>query len=121
MLRARLHLDRLLAVERLERELRAERGLDDRHRRAVDEVVAVAHELGIGRDADAHVQVAGHTTARRGRTALREPQPLAVVDAGRHFDVERPRAVHATVAAAGLAGVGHDLARAGARLARARP
>ena len=80
--------------------LRAERGLHDRDRQPVPEVVAAAFEPRVRRDAHADVEVAGRAAARRGRTAAREPQPLAVVDARRDLDVDRAVAVDAAVAPA---------------------
>ena len=87
-----LELDR--AVERLDRDRRAERGLDDRQVDLREDVVALAHEALVGPDPHADVDVAG-ATAERARVALAgEADPLAVVDARRDLDVERraPRA-----------------------------
>ncbi len=68
-----------------------ERRLRERDRPHVQEVVAVALEARVGRDAHGDVEVAGHATARRGRTPTGEAQTLAVVDAGRHLHVDRLR------------------------------
>ena len=49
----------------------------------VQEVVALALEPRVGRDAHGDVEVAGDAAARRGRAAAGEAQALAVVDARR--------------------------------------
>ena len=80
-LRARLELELDRAVERLDRDRRAERGLDDREVDLREHVVALAHEPLVGPDAHRDVEVA-RAAAERARVALaREADALAVVDA----------------------------------------
>ena len=86
----------------------------------MDEVVPLPHEVGVARHADVHVEIAGDAAPRCRRSPLREAQALALVDAGGHVHVERAGAVHAPVAAAGLARRRDELAGAGAGLARRR-
>src|SRR5205814_1771842 len=54
----------LVAFERLDRETGAERGLRERQLAHVHEVVALALELGVGRDGDRDVQIARDAAAR---------------------------------------------------------
>ena len=78
-------------VERLDRDLRAEGGLDDRQVDLREDVVALTDEPLVGADADTDVGVAG-TAAERARVPLaRHPDPVAVVDAGRDLDLELAR------------------------------
>ena len=145
-LRARVEAQCELAVERLDRPRRAERSLDDREVDGRVHVVALAHEPLVALDANADIDVAGGTAEAAGVPRARDPDALAVVDAGRDFDRQalrlhratRARAVHArtldqppgaATVRAGLAA--HELAEhaarhllqptgSAARLARAR-
>ena len=69
----RLDRDDLGAVERVEREARAERGLSHRDRAAVHEVDAVPLELGMHADSDEDVEITRHSPTRRGRAAASWP------------------------------------------------
>ena len=98
----------------------AERGLRERQLAHVHEVVALALELGVGRDRDRDVQVARDAAPRRGRAAVGESEPLSAVDPRRHLDIDAPDRVHATLAAAALAGREDAAAGGTARRARRR-
>jgi hypothetical protein len=91
------------ALERLDVEAAPERGLGERDATDVQEVVALALEARVGRDAHGHVEVARGAAARCGRSAPGEAQPLAVVDARGHLHVDRALGAHAPVATALLA------------------
>ena len=98
-LRARRHVELLGAVERLDLQASpsAACAIDTPH---VQQVVAAALEVAMRGDAHRDVEVAGDAAARRGRAAPGEAQPLTVVDAGGHLDVDRALRVHPPVAAA---------------------
>ena len=115
VLGARWDLDLVRTVERVELDVGSERRLHDGDRQPPPEIVAAPFEVRMRRDAHDHVEVAGGTTARTGRSASGEPQPLSFVDAGRHLDVDRARAVDASGPAARQARIRHDLARGAAR------
>ena len=85
-LRARRDDEVLGAVERVERQMRAERGLGERDVQLVDEVVAIAREP-VVRHGPARGR-RGRRRARRGpdRAAPGEPQGRAGVDAGGDVD-----------------------------------
>ena len=57
----------------------------------LEQVVASALETRVGLHPHAHVEIAGRSAARRGGAPTREPQALAVVDAGRNLDLEIAR------------------------------
>ena len=99
------------AVERLDRDRRAERGLDDREVDLREHVVALAHEALVGPDAHRDVDVARAAAERAGVALAREADALAVVDARRDLDLERPLLERAAGAGARLAGVLDDLRR----------
>ena len=88
------------AVERLDGHRRAERRLDDRQVDLREDVVALAHEALVRLDVDEHVDVAGAAAERAGVAFAGDADALAVVDAGRDLDVERPRLRDAPRAAA---------------------
>ena len=67
-LRARLELELDRAVERLDRDGRAERRLDDGEVDLREHVVALAHEALVGPDAHRDVEVAGAAAERAGVT-----------------------------------------------------
>ena len=96
------------------------RDLGERDLPHVQEVVAFALEARVGGDAHGDVEVAGDPAARCGRASARQAEPLTVVDAGRHFDVDRTRRPHAAVTAALVARRGNAAARRAARDARRR-
>ena len=114
--------DELLgAVERLDVEARAQRRLRERDAPHVHAGRRRARsKRGSARDAHGDVEVAGDAAARRGRAAARQAEPLAVVDTGGHFDVDRARRAHASVAAALVARSGNAAAGGAARDARRR-
>ena len=102
---------------------RAERRLRHRQGDGRDHVVALAHEAAVGPHADVDVDVAGAAAEHAGVALARQADALAVVDARRHLDLERPllghparrrrtrrtaRDDHAARAAAGRAGAGAD-------------
>ena len=82
-LRARLELELDRAVERLDRDGRAERRLHDREVDLREDVVALAHEALVGPDAHRDVDVARAAAERAGVALAGEADALAVVDAGR--------------------------------------
>ena len=94
------------------------RHLRERELPYVQEVVAVALEARIGRDAHGDVEIAGDPASRRGRTPTRQAEPLAVVDTCGHLDVDRARRAHAPVASALVARCGDAAAGGTARDAR---
>ena len=57
-------------------------------------------ELGVRRDRDRDVQVAGDAAARCGRTSVGQSKPLAAVDPGGDLDVDAPERLHAPLAPA---------------------
>ena len=103
--RAGRDLERHRAVEGRHPDRGSQRGLGVRHRNGQREVVALAGEQLVLADVHGHVQVAGRATAGSGQALARDPDLGAVLDAGRHPDVDR-------------AGLGRDAAAAavGARL-----
>ena len=102
-LQARLDLDLLLAVERLDRARGAEHGLRERQVELADEIEPVAHEALVGPHVHAHVEVAGGRAELAGVAVARDAHGLAVVDARRDVDAElaplRPPAAAAAVGA----------------------
>ena len=100
-----LELD--VAVERRHDGLHAQRRVDHGEVEPVDQVVAVAREALVGAHARQHVEVAGSRAGAAGSAAAREPQTLAVVDAGRHLDRDGARRAPPPRAAALLAGLAH--------------
>ena len=117
---ARGHDELFGALERLDVEAGAQRHLRERETPYVQQIVAFALEARIGRDAHRDVEIAGDPTAWRGRASARQAEPLAVVDTGRHLDVDRPRRAHASVASALVARSGNAAAGGAARDARRR-
>ena len=110
-------VDLARSVERLDLDLRSERGLHDRDRELVPELVTPAFEVGMARRAPRRRDRRGRPRAarpdrdRRGAAADRRR-------CRRHVDVDRGRPVDPAGAAAGLARVRHDLAGRAARGAR---
>lgn len=76
----------LPAVERLEWQLHTERCLRDPDRQVLDQVVALPLEPLVRRHSKVHVQVARRPATWSDRTATRQTQRGAVVDASRHVD-----------------------------------
>ena len=102
-----------MLVERVDLDLAAERGLDEADRHLGQHVLAVALEPLVTLDVEHDVEVAGGA-ARSDLALAGEPQGLAVVDAGRHADVERGRLGPGAAPAAVLARVLDRLAGAAA-------
>src|SRR5262249_14276134 len=96
------------------------RGLHHRDRELVPEFVAAAIERCVARDAYDRVEVARRSAARTTRALARQAQPLAFVDARRHFDFDRTRPIDDAHAPAPLAPIRNDLAGRGTRRARRR-
>src|SRR5262249_31420289 len=114
-LRPRLELELRLAVERRHLHGRAERGVRHRQVDGAEDVVALAHEPGVGLDPYLDVDVAGPAAERARMAFARDADLLAVVDPGRHLDVERPLFEGAPRALAVEARILDDLAEAAAR------
>ena len=95
---ARRNDELLGAFERLDVEVRAERGLRERDRAHVQEVFALAFEPLVGRDPHGDVEVARYSPAWGGGTATGEAQPLTVVDSRGNLDVDGARRAHTPVA-----------------------
>src|SRR5205807_3454724 len=76
------------------------------------DVVPLAHEARMRADPDQNVEVARLAAEQSRMSCAGEPDPLAVVDAGRNFDLDRALVEHASVAAAPGAGMLDDAARA---------
>ena len=102
------------AVERLDRDRRAERRLHDRQVDLREDVVALAHEALVGADVHEHVQITRAPAERTGVTFARETDPLAVVDPGGNLDLERPLLERPPGAVARLARMLDDAAGAAA-------
>ena len=66
----------------------AERRLDHRHVHGGDQIVAVAFEALVRSHAHEDENVAGGATLEAGMPFSAQPDPLSVVDSGRHLDVE---------------------------------
>ena len=119
-LRARLELELDRAVERLDRDRRAERGLDDREVDLREDVVALAHEALVG--PDAHARRRGR---RRGRRARRRGPRRRGGCAGRRGcrPGSRPRASRSSSVRPAPAHVSHgcSIVAAGAAGTRGRP
>ena len=113
-----LELDR--AVERLDRQRHAERGLHDRQVDLRVDVVPFADEPRIGLHADEHVDVAGATAERTRVSLAGDTDALPVVDAGGNVDVELAALERAPCAVALGARMLDDLATALAGRARRR-
>ena len=97
----------------------AERRLDHGDVEAVDEVVAVAHEVLVRLDGDGDVQVAGAPAVGAGAALARQAQALPVGDARRHLDGHGARLAQAAGAQARLARLLDDGALAAAHVAGA--
>ena len=113
-------LELLLAVERRDRDRRAERGLRDRDADGRVDVVALPDEPLVGPDPHLDVRVAGVLADDAGMAFAAETDPLAVVDSGRDLDRERSLLDHAAGASTLAARRLDPLAGAGAVGARLR-
>src|SRR5450631_713097 len=102
----------VVGVEAGDREAGAERGLGHRDLPDVEQIVAVAFEVGMDRDADGDVQVAGDPAAGRRGAATGEAEALTVTDPGGDFDVDAAVGLDPSVAAA-VAALGEDAAAGG--------
>src|SRR5206468_4713159 len=101
-----------VAVERRQRDGRAESRVCDGQVHGREDVVALADEARIRPDVDEYEQVP-RPPARRARVALAgEPDPLAVVDSRRDLDPEGALLDEPPAAVAALARVVDDRARA---------
>src|SRR3954451_7128787 len=109
------------AVERLDRDVRPESGLDDVQIHRREDVVALAHEARVGLHADAHVDIARASPELAGVALAADPDLLAVVDPLRDLHVDTTLLHRATRAFAGGARGRHDLASASAAGTRLRP
>ena len=109
---ARLDLDLLLAVDRRHHDLRAEGRLGDGDLGLVVELGAFARQRRVRPDVDGDVQAARRSATRPGLALVREADLVALVDAGRDRDAQRPLALGPAVAVARLAGRLDDLALA---------
>src|SRR5688500_5097203 len=109
-LRARLHLDDLLAFDRGHDDRRAEGRLRQADGGLVDELRALALERLVLRDVHRHVQGARRPAARSRLALVREPDLVALVDARRDADLEGSPALDAALAPARLARGLDDLA-----------
>src|SRR6185436_3443893 len=88
-LRSRVEVELELAVQRRDGDLAAQRCLGHRQVDRREQVVALADEARVRLDVDEHVQVAGLGAELTNMSLAADPDPLAVVDAGRHRDSER--------------------------------
>src|SRR6185503_16788853 len=86
------------------RDPRAERGLDDRDRGLVEELGALALERWVRLDMDRDIQAAGRPAARPDLPLVRQADLVALVDARRDRDAQRPAPLRPPVAAARVAG-----------------
>src|SRR4029453_2622110 len=110
-LRACGHDEVFAAIEGVEREMHAERGLGERDRDLADEIVPVAREPLVRTDAHVDVQVARRAAAGPDPAASGEPQRGAVVDARGDVDLVGALLDDAPLAATSRAGRCDDLAR----------
>src|SRR3954454_1714677 len=117
---AGLDLDRLLAVQRLDREAGAEGGGGHREGHAAVQVVALAGVDVVRALVDLDVEVAGRAAAGADLALLGQADAHAVLDAGRDLHGQRAAGPDAAVAGAGRAGVRDDRAVPLADLAGAR-
>src|SRR5579863_2685696 len=101
-LRSGRHFEDLLAVERLDTDLRAERGLGHRDVLRSEQVRACPFETRVCGDAKVDVQVAGNTAARSRSACAGDAQRRPVVDARRDVDGHRALIGAPTIAAAVL-------------------
>src|SRR4051794_11403228 len=97
-LRPGLDLERLGAVERLDVDGGAERGGRHRQRHVAVQVVAVAGEDRVLPLADLDIEVARRATTRAYLALAGQPQPHAVVDAGRNLDRDGAACAHPPLA-----------------------
>src|SRR5919202_3262837 len=111
---ARPDVDLLLAVEGVQGEGGAQRGGGHRQGDPAVQVLAVPGEDVVRPLGDLHVQVAGRTAAGTDLAVAGEPDPHAVLDAGRDLDRDGPPGPHAPVATALETGLRDDLPGAGA-------
>ena len=119
-LRACRNRERLVAVERRDLDLAAERERREVQRHLAVQVVAVALEERVLLHVDDDVEIAGRAAARAGFAFAAEAQALAGGDAGGDADGELLLLLHASRAAARRARLGDDRAGAAALAARAR-
>src|SRR6185369_3137427 len=93
------HVDLLLAVEGLELERRAERGGGHRQRDPAVQVVALPGEHRMLALAHLDVEVARRPAARAYLALPGQPDPHAVLDAGRNLDGDGAAGPHPALAA----------------------
>jgi hypothetical protein len=99
-----------LAIERRHLDLRTERGLRERDRHLAVEVLPVAGEQGVWLHRDHHVEIAGRAAGDARLAFSGHAQPRALVDAGRHANLDVLEALDASGAAAIRTALAHHLA-----------